>query len=74
LLLLALTFSVVTYGLVALNWGFNEMSACFFALGLTCGFIAGFGFNKTTEIYIAGFKEMIFASLICGFANGISTI
>ena len=33
LFLVALTFGVVTYGLLLLNWGFNEISACFFLLG-----------------------------------------
>lgn len=74
LTLLALTFAGVTYGLIALGWGFNEMSACFFVLGLACGFIAGFSFNKTTEVYIDGFKEMVFAALIIGLANGVSVI
>jgi uncharacterized ion transporter superfamily protein YfcC len=50
------------------------MSACFFGLGLLCGFVANFGFNKTTEIYVDGFKEMIFACIIIGLANSISII
>jgi len=74
LIFLAITFSVVTYGLIALSWGFNEMSACFFVLGLVSGLIAGFSFNKTTEVYIDGFKEMVFAALIIGLANGVSVI
>ena len=74
LTLLALTFAMVTYGLISLNWGFIEMSACFFALGLLSGFIANFGVNKTTEIYVEGFKEMIFACIIIGLANSISII
>lgn len=74
LTLLALTFAGVTYGLIALDWGFNEMSACFFVLGLACGSIAGFSINKTTEVYIDGFKEMVFAALIIGLANAVSVI
>lgn len=74
LIFLAITFSVVTYALIALSWGFNEMSACFFVLGLVSGLIAGFSFNKTTEVYIDGFKEMVFAALIIGLANGVSVI
>ena len=74
LILLTITFLVVTYGLIALGWGFNEMSACFFALGLMCGMVANFSFNKTTEIYIDGFKEMVFAAIIIGLANSVSVI
>lgn len=72
--LLVLTFGVVTYGLISLGWGFSEMSACFFALGILCGIISNFGFNKTTELYVDGFKEMIFACIIIGLANSISII
>ena len=68
------TFGIVTYGLISLGWGFNEMSACFFVLGLICGLIAKFGINRTTEIYVEGFKEMIFACIIIGLANSISII
>ncbi len=74
LALLALTFAIVTYGLIVLSWGFIEMSACFFALGLVCGLIANFGFNRTTELYVDGFKEMVFACIIIGLANSISII
>lgn len=74
LILLALTFAGVTYGLIVLDWYFNEMSACFFVLGLVCGSIAGFSLNKTTEIYLDGFKEMVFAALIIGLANGVTVI
>jgi uncharacterized ion transporter superfamily protein YfcC len=74
LILLTITFLVVTYGLIALGWGFNEMSACFFALGLMSGLVANFSFNKTTEIYIDGFKEMVFAAIIIGLANSVSVI
>lgn len=74
LTLLVLTLGIVTYGLIKLSWGFTEMSACFFGLALLCGLIANFGFNKTTEIYIDGFKEMIFACMIIGLANSISVI
>jgi len=72
--LLVITFSVVTFGLITLDWGFNEMSACFFGLGLLSGLIANFGFNKTTDIYIDGFKEMVFAAMIIGLANSVSVI
>ena len=72
--LLALAFGVVTYGLISLGWGFNEMSACFFVLAILCGLIAKLGFNKTTELYVEGFKEMIFACIIIGLANSITII
>lgn len=74
LLLLCGTFCGVIYGLLYLDWGFNEMSASFFALGIIAGLIGKLGVNKTGEYYIAGFKEMVFASIILGLANSISLI
>ena len=74
LALLCLTFALVIYGLLKLDWGFNEMSACFFALGIAAGLIGKMGLNGTTEAYTEGFKEMIFAAMILGLANSISLI
>ena len=74
LILLAVTFGIVSYGLIALEWGFTEMSACFFALGLLSGLITNLGFNKTTELYVEGFKEMVFACAIIGLANSVSVV
>jgi len=74
LTLLALTFAIVIYGLLRWDWGFNEMSASFFGLGILAGMIGGLGANRTCEMYIAGFKEMIFAALLIGLANSISLI
>ncbi len=74
LILLGATFCVVIYGLLFLNWDFNEMSASFFALGIAAGLIGRLGINGTGESYIEGFKEMMFASIILGLANSISLI
>ncbi len=74
LTLLCLTFGIVIYGVLQMDWGFNEMSACFFGLGITSGLIGKLGVNETGEMYIAGFKEMIFACIILGLANSISLI
>ncbi len=74
LVLLCLTFGIVTYGLLELEWGFNELSASFFALGIVSGLIGRLGINGTGESYIAGFKEMVFAAMIIGLANSISLV
>ncbi len=72
--LLVATFCGVIYGLLYLDWGFNEMSASFFALGIVAGLIGKLGVNGTGENYIEGFKEMMFASILLGLANSISLI
>lgn len=72
--LLCLTFGVVIYGMLYRDWGFNEMSASFFGLGIASGLIGKLGINETGESYVSGFKEMIFACIILGLANSISLI
>ncbi|WP_186757207.1 YfcC family protein [Echinicola salinicaeni] len=74
LMLTALAFIIVIYGLLILDWGFNEMSAEFFVLGIIAGLVGGLGFNGTAEAYISGFKEMTFAAIIMGLANSITLI
>ncbi|WP_200975197.1 YfcC family protein [Echinicola sp. 20G] len=74
LCLTALAFAIVIYGLVVLEWGFNEMSAEFFLLGIIAGLVGKLGLNGTAESFIQGFKEMTFAAIIIGLANSITLI
>ncbi len=60
--------------MLQLNWGFNEMTAEFFVLGIIVGLIGKLGINGTSEAYIEGFKTMIFAAIVVGLANSISLI
>ncbi|WP_445381574.1 YfcC family protein [Robiginitalea sp. IMCC43444] len=72
--LLVATFGLVTFGLLQWDWSFNELSACFFLLGLVAGLLGKMGINKTGETYIEGFREMIFAGVIIGLAYSITLL
>lgn len=72
--LLGLTFGVTVYGILKFDWGFNQMSACFFGLGIVAALLAKMSLNETSETYIAGMKEMLFAAIIMGLANSISIV
>jgi uncharacterized ion transporter superfamily protein YfcC len=74
LFLMAVTFGVVTFGLIFWEWSFAHMSACFFLLGFTSGILGKLGFNGTAETYGAGFKELIVACVIIGLAYSISLV
>ncbi len=74
LLLLFATFTLVTWGLMLWDWGFNELSACFFTLGLIAGILGKLGVNGTAKAFSGGFKEMIFAGVILGLASSITLL
>ncbi|TDQ18645.1 putative ion transporter superfamily protein YfcC [Algoriphagus boseongensis] len=74
LLILAISFGGIgfmSYGITSLDWGYNEMSALFFVIGMTCGIIGKMGLNGTSKTYVQGFGEMIFAGIIVGLARSI---
>ncbi|MEQ8530880.1 MAG: YfcC family protein, partial [Imperialibacter sp.] len=72
--LLLVTFGVMIYGALKLEWDFLQMAAPFFALGITAGVIGKLGFNGTGEAYTAGFRDMVFACVVVGFARAIFLI
>ncbi|MDO9553094.1 YfcC family protein [Rhodonellum sp.] len=74
LLLVALTFVIMIYGLTNWSWDYNEMSAIFFAMGLLAGIIGKLGINGTAKAYSEGFSEMVFAGIIVGLARSIYLI
>jgi uncharacterized ion transporter superfamily protein YfcC len=71
LLLVLVTFAVYIFGILRLDWGFNEMSALFFAMGVAAGLMGRLGVGGTVEAYIEGFRAMAFAGLLIGFARAI---
>ena len=74
LLLVALAFVLLIYGMLSLGWGFNQISAEFFVAGVLIGLIGGLGINNTFIAYAEGFREMTFAAMIVGLAYGISLV
>ncbi len=72
--MVATSFGILIYGMLKLDWGFNEMTAEFFVLGILVGLIGKLGINGTSEAYIEGFKVMIFAGIIVGLSSSISII
>jgi uncharacterized ion transporter superfamily protein YfcC len=71
LLLVAFAFALMVYGILRMDWDFNEMSAEFFVLGLVCGFIGKLGLNGTAGTFAAGVKEMALAAFIVGLARAV---
>src|SRR5258705_9611419 len=68
------TFGVFIVGLVRFGWGFNELAAVFFALGVLAGLIGGLGVSGTADAFVQGFRDMAAAALLIGFARGIYVV
>ena len=67
-------FGLAVIGMLLWGWGFNELSAAFFIMGVIVGVLAGLGVAGTTEAYLRGFREMTFAALLIGFARAIYVV
>jgi uncharacterized ion transporter superfamily protein YfcC len=74
LTLVLASFAYMVYGIINLDWGFDEMTALFFALGLVAGWIGGLGMNGTASAFAAGVKEMILAAFVVGLARSVYII
>ena len=74
LALLLLPFVPYVYGVLKLDWGFNELSALFLVAGYAVGLLAGFDLRKTSERYLEGMAGMLAAALFVGVARAISVV
>ena len=60
------------YGVLRLDWGFNELSALFLAAGFAIGLLSGRSLDDTARDFLAGMTVMLPAGLLVGVARGIS--
>ncbi|WP_026966042.1 YfcC family protein [Algoriphagus terrigena] len=74
LALVAAGMVIMPWGILQKDWGYNEMSALFFVIGISCGLIGKLGLNGTARAYSQGFSELIFAGIIVGLARSVYLI
>lgn len=67
-------FGFYVYGTLRLSWGFEEMSALFFLMGVAVGLLGGLGIGKTAEAYVEGFRSMALAAILIGVARAIFVV
>lgn len=60
-------FALLILGVLRLGWGFDELSALFFAMGLAAGLVAGLGWSGTADAFVTGFRSMAGAAMLVGF-------
>lgn len=62
------------YGALALDWGFNELSAGFVIAGCAAGLLGGLGVAGTTTAYLEGMQALVPAALLVGVARSLSLV
>ncbi len=65
------SMSTFVYGTLSLGWGFDRMSALFFAMGTLVGLVSGKGLNGTAEALGEGFRAMTSAAIMVGLARTV---
>lgn len=74
LLVFALTFVVMIYGVSSLSWWFTEMTSTFLAGALIIGFIAKINEMKFVESFVKGSNELLGVAFIIGIARGVTIL
>ena len=72
--LVGLTFAVFIVKVIRQEWGFEEMAAAFFIMGIAAGGVGKLGVNGTASAFVEGFQGMTFAALLIGFARAIYVV
>ena len=67
-------FIPYVYGVLELDWGFNELSALFIVAGFAIGIISGLSLSGSAAAFLKGMETMLAASLYIGVARAISVV
>ncbi|MEP1331019.1 YfcC family protein [Pseudophaeobacter sp.] len=74
LVVFALTFAVMIWGVSTQGWWMARMSALFLGAAILVGLIARMGEKKLTGYFIDGARDLLGVALVVGLARGIVVI
>ncbi|WP_137110439.1 YfcC family protein [Rhodobacter sp. SY28-1] len=74
LILFALTFGVMIWGVSLGGWWMAEMSGLFLAAAIVIGIVAHLGEAKLVEAFVNGARDLLGVALIIGLARGIVVV
>ena len=74
LVVFALTFAIMIYGVSVQGWWMAEMSALFLASSILVGVIEWMGEEAFTNAFVDGARDMLGVALVIGLARGIVVI
>ncbi len=72
--LVLVPFVPYVYGVLRLDWGFDELSALFLVTGFAVGMVAGLNVGETMVQFIKGMETMLGAALLIGISRAISIV
>jgi uncharacterized ion transporter superfamily protein YfcC len=67
-------FVPYVYGVLVLDWGFDELSALFLVAGYVIGKVSGASLGETTVKFISGMETMLGAALLIGLSRAVSLV
>lgn len=62
------------YGVLRLDWEFDELSALFLVAGYAVGLVSGMSLGRTTVQFLKGMETMLAAALLIGISRAISIV
>lgn len=74
LIIFALTFGVMVWGVLMGGWWMGEMSGLFLASAILVGLVAWQGEAKFVDAFLGGARDLLGVALIIGLARGIVVI
>ena len=74
LVLFAMTFLVMIYGVSKLGWWFEEMTALFLGAALLLGIVQRIKEKAFVDAFVKGARDLLGVSLIIGIARGITIV
>jgi uncharacterized ion transporter superfamily protein YfcC len=69
-----LTFVIMVYGVVKLEWWFGEMTGLFLVSAIIMGILLRMSEKEMVNEFLAGAGDMIGVALVCGVARSINVI
>lgn len=74
LIIFAVSFGMLVYGVSVLGWWMAEMSALFLAASILVAFVYGMGEEEFTDAFVDGARDLLGVALVIGLARGIVVI
>ncbi|SNB58353.1 Uncharacterized membrane protein YfcC, ion transporter superfamily [Marinobacter sp. es.042] len=74
LVIFALTFAVMIWGVSSQGWWMARMGSLFFGAAIVIGIIARLGEKKLTGSFVDGARDLLGVALVVGLARGIVVI